>query len=109
MAESERQLFMWLWNTAAVFLSLLYFGGGLFRIIIITAVIAISTALGYGKRWLYRAGFVLMLAGIVDCSGFLPPIQQWPNLMRDAVSSMAMHEHEQSIEKPAIASRGRTG
>jgi hypothetical protein len=93
MTAEERGTLLPIWNALVVFASLIYFSGTIVRPALVAAVVLISSALGYGSRWLYRAGFVLMAFTIANVSGLLPPIEQWPNLMENAQAYIVAFGH----------------
>jgi hypothetical protein len=82
MHSEDRAVLLCLWNALVVFGCLTYLTGSAWRAAMVAGVVLLSSALGYGQRWLYRGGFALMLITIIDASGLLPPFDQWSNLAR---------------------------
>lgn len=89
MSPDEQQNVVCFWN-AFVFAGALYsFGYGLLFSSFISAVILISTLIGYGRRYLVRAGFALMVIAMGVAVGMLPPPEQWSSLSKSALTTIS--------------------
>jgi uncharacterized membrane protein len=83
MHPDDRVLFLCLWNAAVVFVTMFYFTGAIVKSAVLTVVILISSLLGYGQRWLLRAGFAAMALTIAVSLGAVPPPDQWIDFLKN--------------------------
>jgi len=77
MSPEERQNVQCFWNALVIAGALYSLGYGIISSLFISAIILISTLIGYGRRYLIRAGWVLMVVAIAVAIGLLPPPPQW--------------------------------
>jgi hypothetical protein len=84
--EDDRLALLWLWNGLVVFGSMQFLTGSLFKSALIAMFVGLSSALGYGQRWLLRGGFALAALAIAVYLDVLPPLDQWSSRVRDALS-----------------------
>lgn len=89
MSPEEQQNVLCFWNGFVVAGALYFFGYGIVFSLFIGAVILISTLIGYGRRYLVRAGFALMLIAIAAAVGILPPLDQWSSLSKSALTTIS--------------------
>ena len=89
MEQDDRLAVLFVWNALIVFCCVLFFTGSLFKSALVAAFVWVSCALGYGQRWLLRAGLALAVMAIAVSMGVLPPLEQWGSVFRDAWSSLA--------------------
>jgi hypothetical protein len=82
--QDDRLALLWLWNGLVVFGAIFFLTGALFKSVLIAAFVWISSALGYGQRWLLRGGFALAGLAIAVHLGILPAPEQWGSNLRDA-------------------------
>ncbi len=65
------------WNGVIYFISMFVFGIPWWKSIIGAAVITISAHFGYGRRWIFRFGVILMFVAMFVWFGALPPPDHW--------------------------------
>lgn len=74
-----------LWFNAVVYASSLYYlGVSPWKAVVVGVVVLVATDLWYGRKWLLRIGFMLMIVGIAVWIGVLPEPQTWPALAESA-------------------------
>jgi hypothetical protein len=66
-----------IWATIVVFGALYYLDAGLFKSGLVAAFFFISCSIGFGRRWLIPAGFVVAILGIAVFLGFPHPSGWW--------------------------------
>jgi hypothetical protein len=89
MSPEEQQNVLCFWNAVVVAGALYSFGYGILFSLLIGVVILISTLFGYGRRYLVRAGFALMVIAIAVAVGILPPPEQWVSLSKSALTMIS--------------------
>lgn len=88
--EMSDQDFRWIamvvWNATVIFVALYYLGLGVIKPMIVALFVLISSALGYGARWLHKMGFAVAILAIFVASGFPHP-STWSQIVK-AVPAM---------------------
>ena len=83
MTQEDRLTMMCAWNGVIVFFSVLFLTGAFFKSALIAIFVLVSCLLGFGQRWLFRAGFAASILAIAVLLGLIPHPDQWRDLLRD--------------------------
>jgi hypothetical protein len=83
MTEEERLSLMSTWNAISVFISLWYLTGAFVKSAVIAFFVLGSCLLGFGRRWLLRAGFLVAILAVAVLLG-VPHPTQWLDIARSA-------------------------
>ena len=86
--ETHRMAAMVVFNAVTLFVSVLYLGGGFLRAIVLAVFALIATSIGFGRRWIFRAGLVAAALAIVVSFGFPAPAE-WAGLFNESRSVVA--------------------
>jgi hypothetical protein len=87
----DRLVLMICWNVLCVLAAIWFLSGSFFKASVVAGFVFVSCVLGYGTKWLVRAGFVICLVALAVFLG-APPVERWPGLVSklpQAVASMA--------------------
>jgi hypothetical protein len=76
------------WNALVYFVSMSILGAALWKAGVLALLVTVSAIVGYGKRWIYRIGLVLMFLAVFVAFAILPAADQW-----GAVLSKWMNAH----------------
>lgn len=83
----ERAALAAVWNAICVFLALWYLTGGIGKSALVAFFVLLSSALGYGGRWVTRGGFLLSVVAIAVLLGFPAP-EQWADIVKSCTNSL---------------------
>jgi len=83
LTEDERLLALSLWVGVVLFTAILYLTGSYWKAILIGVFVLISCLLGFGRRWLLRGSFAVVIVAIAVALG-APSPDQWSQLLQDA-------------------------
>jgi len=78
---------LYLWNGAAVFLSLFYLTGTVAKSLVIAAVVLVSSFIGFGSRRLVQVGFAITVLAVLVSYGFPHP-NGWLTLAKSVPSTI---------------------
>ena len=79
-----------LWWNAVVYAACFYLLGlGIAKSIIIFPVALVSGYVNYGRRWILRAGFALLVITVLVTIGAVPAPSTWANLLAATVIQVA--------------------
>ena len=79
-----------LWWNAIVYAGCFFvLGLGAAKSIIIFPVALVSTYVNFGRRWILRAGFGLLVVTVLVSMGALPEPNRWVDLLTTAVVQVA--------------------
>ena len=90
LSPTERAALNYIWNAICVFLALWYLAGGIWKAALVAGFVLLSTAFGYGARWLVRGGFALSILAIAVLFGFPSP-DQWADIARTGAEQISAH------------------
>jgi len=76
-----------LWNALCVFLALWYLMGAPWKAALVAFFVLLSSALGYGGRWVMAGGFLLSVVAIAVFLGFPAP-GQWADIAKSGANSI---------------------
>ena len=88
MTPEDRLVLTCWWSGLAVLVSVLYIEGGLGKAVLIALFVAVSSLLGFGRRWLLRGAFALSVLAIAVALGFPAPAR-WPSLVKQAPGAIS--------------------
>jgi hypothetical protein len=100
VTQQDRLAMMCAWNGVVVFVSVLFLTGAFFKSALIAIFVLVSCLLGFGQRWLFRAGFVAAVLAIAVLLGAIPHPDQWRDLLRDV---RAFLEHRTNVVSSTAA------
>jgi hypothetical protein len=72
------------WTALIFWFSALYVSGSMAKSLLVGLVVAGCCFLNYGRRWLERAGFLLLVLTMIIFLDLLPPVDTWPASLREA-------------------------
>lgn len=84
MSADEKANVQCFWNAIVIAVVLYYLGSGFGMSLIVAFGALISTLIGYGRRYLVRGGFAMMIVGIAVAIHLLPPPDQWMAVLKSA-------------------------
>jgi hypothetical protein len=81
-----------LWWCAIVFAGCFYFLGlGIAKSLIIFPVALVSVYVNFGRRWIMKAGFALLVLTVLVSVGALPDPDKWVALVTTTVTQVALN------------------
>jgi len=86
--ETHRMVAMVVFNAMTLFVAVLYLGGGFLRATVLAGFALIATSIGFGRRWIFRAGLVAAALAIAVSFGFPAP-NEWAGLFNESRSMAA--------------------
>jgi hypothetical protein len=75
-------------NAIVIWTCLMFLGIGAFKAGVVAMIALISHYLGYGSRWLLRAGFGLLIVSLLVFIGVVPEPQEWRALGQSALDAL---------------------
>lgn len=79
-AMTREDVLLW-WNACCYTVCLYLLGVGLLKILIIFPIVLISSYVNYGRKWILRIGFVLLVLTVLVTMDILPQPNNWPGLV----------------------------
>jgi hypothetical protein len=84
MSQGERTAAMCGWCALVVFISVFYFTGGFVKSTIAAIFVLVSGAIGFGRRWILRGGFLVSVLALAVYLRALPHPEEWTNHLKSA-------------------------
>lgn len=78
-----------IWNAAVYGISLVFLGVVVPKAAAITALATVCAVIGYGRRWIYRFGFGLMVLAALVFINVLPPAPSWMSSLSQMIGQLA--------------------
>ena len=78
--EEQRAQILSLWAGLVAVFAIYFLTGKFWKAALIGVFVCVSSALGYGTRWVLTGSFAIAVVAIAVALG-LPPPDQWPQVM----------------------------